>query len=449
MTRIYILAIILFIKGATASAQTITTIAGNGNTGFLSGDYGGDGGPATGALLYYPSGMAFDGAGNLYIADSRNSRIRKIDPAGTITTFAGTGAVGYSGDGGPATAAELSYPESITFDAANNLYIADHWAACVRKINPAGIITTVAGTGVYGFSGDGGPATDAMLDNPCYVQVDAAGNLYICDWVNARLRKVDASGIITTIAGNGTAPFSGDGGPATAAGMRPSSMLIDAAGNMLICDGVNRRVRKIDAAGTITTIAGSGTDGYSGDGGPATAAAFRYMYGMIMDTVGNLLICDQTNNVIRKIDTAGTITSICGTGVVGYSGDGGPATAAQLRFPTMMVFDPSGYLLVSDLQNNRIRRIDLTEPVTATIHTDHHGENKLAYPIPANDILHISGLTTNTEYTLANIDGRSVRHGTFDKSNASLSLKELPSGIYFLRLTGPGNFIKTIKVVKE
>ncbi len=449
MTRISCLAIVLFSSAISAFGQTITTIAGNGNTGFLSGAYGGDGGAATAALLYYPSGMAFDGAGNLYIADSRNSRIRKIDAAGIITTFAGTGVAGYSGDGGPATAAELSYPESMAFDAAGNLYMTDHWAACVRKINPAGIITTVAGTGVYGFSGDGGPATAAMLDNPCHVQVDAAGNLYICDWVNARLRKINTSGIITTIAGNGSAPFSGDGGPATNAGMRPSSTLIDAVGNIMICDGVNRRLRKIDATGIITTIAGVGTDGYSGDGGPATAAQFRYMYGMIKDTSGNLLLCDQTNNVIRKIDATGIITTIAGTGTVGYSGDGGPAAAAQFRFPTMMVFAPSGHLLVSDLQNNRVRKIDLSAPVTAVANTGTMAEKIVVSPNPAGDLLHIEGLTANTAYSLADINGRGVRSGTFDKTNVMLSLNGLPAGIYFLRLNGTGNNVKTIKVVKE
>lgn len=362
--RYFFVVIMVFAGAAGTLAQTVATVAGNGATGFLSGAYGGDGGPATAALLYYPGGLAYDAAGNLYVADSRNHRIRKIDTGGIITTFAGTGVTSYSGDGGPATAAEMSYPESIAFDAAGNMYFSDHWDACVRKIDAAGIITTVAGTGVYGYSGDGGPATAAMLDNPCHVQLDGAGNLYICDWVNARVRKVNNAGIITTIAGNGTASFSGDGGPATAAGMRPSSTLIDAAGNILVCDGVNRRVRKIDAAGTITTIAGGGGDGYSGDGGPATAAQFRYMAGMVFDASGNLLVADQSNNVVRKIDAAGMISTIAGTGTDGYSGDGGPATAAQFRFPTMMTISPTGQLLVSDLQNNRVRRLDMPGSVT-------------------------------------------------------------------------------------
>lgn len=432
--RYFFVAMLVLTSAASTLAQTVTTIAGNGATGFLSGSYGGDGGPATAALLYYPGGLDYDAAGNLYIADSRNHRIRKIDAAGIITTYAGTGLAGYSGDGGPATAAEMSYPESIAFDAAGNMYFSDHWDACVRKIDAAGMITTVAGTGVYGYSGDGGPATAAMLDNPCHVQVDGAGNLYICDWVNARVRKVSVSGIITTIAGNGTAPFSGDGGPATAAGMRPSSTLIDAAGNILICDGVNRRVRKIDAAGTITTIAGVGGDGYSGDGGPATAAQFRYMAGMVFDTSGSLLIADQSNNVIRKIDAAGIITTIAGTGTDGYSGDGGPATAAQFRFPTMMTISPVGQLLVSDLQNNRVRKLDMAGPVT-TVVGKHGGERGLfVYPNPAGDVLHVTHVATGAELSVYNMQGQKVLTMVCGADTVVVNISALPVGLYVVKM---------------
>ncbi len=447
--RYFFVAMFLFASAASALAQTVTTIAGNGATGFLSGSYGGDGGPATAALLYYPGGLGYDAAGNLYVADSRNHRIRKIDATGIITTFAGTGVTGYNGDGGPATAAEMGYPESIVFDAAGNIYFSDRWDACVRKIDAAGIITTVAGTGVYGYSGDGGPATAAMLDNPCHVQVDGAGNLYICDWVNARVRRVSVAGIITTIAGNGTAPFSGDGGPATAAGMRPSSTLIDAGGNILVCDGVNRRVRKIDAAGTITTVAGVGGDGYSGDGGPATAAQFRYMSGMVFDTSGSLLIADQSNNVIRKIDAAGIITTIAGTGTDGYSGDGGPATAAQFRFPTMMTISPAGQLLVSDMQNNRVRKLDMTGPVTTMV-SEYDGEERpLIYPNPAREDLFVTNIAEGSELTVYNIRGQKVVRMVCAAGKAVLNISALTDGFYVVNVQENAGRIVTACFVKN
>ncbi len=456
--RYFSVVMLILASAASTLAQTVTTIAGNGATGFLSGAYGGDGVAATAALLYYPSGLAYDATGNLYIADSRNHRVRKIDVSGIITTFAGTGVSGYSGDGGAATAAEMGYPESIAIDATGNIYVSDHWEACVRKIDAAGIITTVAGTGVYGYSGDGGPATAAMLDNPCHVQVDGAGNLYICDWVNARVRKVSTAGIITTIAGNGTAPFSGDGGPATAAGMRPSSTLIDATGNILVCDGVNRRVRKIDAAGIITTIAGSGGDGYSGDGGPATAAQFRYMVGMVFDATGNLLVADQNNSVIRKINTSGIITTIAGTGTSGYSGDGGPATAAEFRYPTMMLFNPAGQLLISDLQNNRVRMLDVAGPVATVVREVNLHEGIAISPNPNQGNLSIVGYWPSTNnsvisVSITNVTGQIVYMGKLFVQNGEIGSvihlnDKLVAGVYVLKLSN-GADAKTFHIVLE
>ncbi|MCD6010405.1 MAG: hypothetical protein K0Q79_267 [Flavipsychrobacter sp.] len=429
-----------------ADAQTISTIAGSGPTGFMTGSYSGDGGPATAATLNNPSGAAFDSFGNLYIADSRNHRIRKVDASGAITTFAGTGITGYSGDGGQATVAELSYPESITFDAAGNLYFADRWTPCVRKIDPSGIITTVAGNGTYGFAGDGGPATAAMFDNPCYIKTDAAGNLYICDWINARLRKVNSAGIITTIAGNGSATYSGDGGPATAAGMRPSGVFIEPSGAILVSDGVNRRIRKIDVTGNITTIAGTGTEGYSGDGGPATSAQLRYPGALIRDASGNLLVCDVNNSVIRKIDAGGITTTVAGSGTNGFSGDGGVPTAAEFQFPLMVALNTAGQLFVPDMQNNRVRKIDLAT-VPAAIHLSALAGLK-TYPNPAGNTLHIDGIAANTAYTFTDVTGQAVLQGTLGRESNILSLEALAGGLYFLGLnTGAGT--KTILIVKE
>ena len=218
--------------------------------------------------------MAVDASGNLYIADTGNNRIRKVSATGIITTVAGNGSAGYSGDGGPATSAQLDGPEGVAVDGSGNLYIADTCNNRIRKVSATGIITTVAGNGSAGYSGDGGPATSAQLSLPAGVAVDGSGNLYIADSGNNRIRKVSATGIITTVAGNGSPGYSGDGGPATSAQLnQPAGVAVDASGNLYIADSSNNRIRKVSATGIITTVAGNGFDGYSGDGGPATSAA--------------------------------------------------------------------------------------------------------------------------------------------------------------------------------
>ena len=430
----------------TGYAQTIRTIAGNGATGFLSGAYGGDGGPATAALLYYPGGLAYDAIGNLYVADSRNHRIRKIDGTGAISTFAGTGVSGYSGDSGPASAAEMGYPESMCIDGSGNLYVADKWEAVVRKIDAAGMITTVAGTGTYGFGGDGGPATAAMLDNPSYVAVDGAGNLYICDWINSRVRKVNTAGIITTIAGNGSAVHSGDGGPATAAGMRPISILVEPSGTLLIGDGANHRVRWVDAAGMITTIAGNGSDGTSGDGGPATAAGLKLPSSFLYDGAGNLLVCDEIGAMIRKIDGAGVISTIAGTGTAGYSGDGGSATAAEFQFPLMMAMSPAGRVVISDVQNNRVRELNM---MGTTDVNQAESRNVRIYPNPVQDELSISDVAPNTFCSITDIAGRTEWRGFCGEGRITVPVRALPAGSYILYFTGADNVTRSTHIVKK
>ena len=334
-------------------AGTITTVAGNGQQG-----YSGDGGPATAASLMSPAGVAVDAAGNLYIADTDNSRIRKVTPAGTITTVAGNGQPGYSGDGGPATAASLLAPCGVAVDATGSLYIADELGGLIRKVTSGGTITTVAGNGRYGYSGDGGPATGAMLGDPGGVTVDAAGNLYIADSANSRIRKVIPAGTITTVAGNGQYCYGGDGGPATAASLAtPIGVAVDAAGNLYMADSGNQRIRKISPDGTITTVAGNGQGGYSGDGGPATAASLNGPSGVAVDAAGNLYISDSYNGRIRKVATSGTITTVAGGGRYGYPGDGGPATAASLYYPVGVAVDAVGNVYIADRDNHRIRKV--------------------------------------------------------------------------------------------
>ena len=345
---------------------TITTFAGR--PVFV------DGGPAVEAGLYNPSGVAVDGAGNLYIADTFNHRIRKVDSTGTITTIAGTGELGFSGDGGPAVEAELYNPYGVAVDGAGNLYIADTFNDRIRKVDSSGVITTIAGTGERGFSGDEGPAVEAWLYNPYGVAVDGAGNLYIADTFNHRIRKVDSTGTITTIAGTGEFGFSGDGGPAVRAALYfPSGVAVDGAGNLYIADTSNHRIRKVDATGTITTIAGTGERGFGGDEGPATTARLTFPRGVAVDGAGNLYIADTSNHRIRKVDATGTITTIAGTGERGFGGDEGPATTARLTFPLGVAVDSAGGLYIADTYNHRIRKVDSTGTITTIAGTGEFG----------------------------------------------------------------------------
>ena len=337
-------------------AQNISTVAGNGTAGG-----GGDGGLATAAPLMYPEGVFKDNAGNLYIGEAGSYRIRKVAIDGTISTVAGNGTPGFSGDGGPATAAQLSTAISFAVDSAGNLFFADLNNHRVRKVATDGTISTVAGTGLAGFSGDGGPATAAQLNSPRALAMDNAGNLLIVDRDGRRVRKLATDGTISTVAGTGFSGFSGDSGPATAAQLSgPRGVAVDIAGNLYIADANNHRIRKVSADGTISTVAGTGVSGFSGDDGSATAAQLDFPYSVAVDSAGNLFISDFSNNRIRKITQAtGVISTVAGSGTCGFSGDGGLATAAQLCDPFNVVVDPTGTLYIADARNGRIRRVSV------------------------------------------------------------------------------------------
>jgi uncharacterized protein (TIGR03437 family) len=340
-----------------SAAGIISTIAGNGTE-----DYSGDGGPATSASFSNPQAVAVDSAGAVYIADLRN-RVRRVSADGTITTYAGNGSFGSAGDGGPATDASLSGPSALAFDAAGNLYIAEASTNRIRKVTPGGVITTVAGNGTTGWAGDGGPATSARLSYPYGVAVDPAGNLYVADNLNARIRKVSSSGIITTIAGNGFISYSGDGGPASASQLYAASTLaLDRAGNLFVGDAGNYRIRKISAAGMVSTVAGNGTNGYSGDGGPATNAQIYGIAGLAIDGSGNIYFTD--GHRVRRVSSAGTITTFAGNGSATFGGDGGPAANAQLYFPNSLAVDDSGNLFIADGSNGRIRKVSASGVIT-------------------------------------------------------------------------------------
>ena len=336
----------------------ISTIAGTGTSW-----YSGDGGAATSAQLELPYDVDLDSSGNVYIASSGDHRIRMIDAStGIISTIAGTGTKGYSGDNGAATLAQLNLPYGVVLDSSRNVYIADTSNSRIRKIDMStGIISTIAGTGIYGYSGDGGPATSAKLGGPYGVALNSSGNVYIGDTGNNRIRMIDAStGIITTIAGTGSSGYSGDGGAATSAELStPSGVALNSSGNVYIASLFGCRFRMIDAStGIISTIAGTGTAGFSGDGGPATNASFKYPSGVVLDSNSNVYIADADNHRVRKIDAStGIISTIAGTGTSGYSGDGGAATSAKLKNPSGVALDSSGNVYIADKSNYRIRKL--------------------------------------------------------------------------------------------
>ncbi|MEV0924497.1 RICIN domain-containing protein [Streptomyces spongiicola] len=334
------------------SAPPISTVAGTG----VAGSHG-DHGPAVSAQLNRPSGIAVDGTGSLYVADYSH-RVRKITSDGTISTVAGTGVAGFGGDGGPAASAQLNYPRGLAVDGADAVYIADGNNHRVRKITPDGTISTVAGTGSVGFGGDGGPATSARLHTPLSVAVDGAGDLYIADHGNHRIRKVTADGTISTVAGTGAAGFSGDGGPAASARLHnPYAVAVDGTGDLHVADCGNQRVRKITPDGTISTVAGTGSVGFGGDGGPATSARLHTPLSVAVDGAGDLHIADYGNHRVRKITPDGTISTVAGTGAAGFGGDGGPPASAQLNNPFGLAVDCVDTLLIADHANNRVRRV--------------------------------------------------------------------------------------------
>lgn len=392
----------------------ITTIAGNGISGFS-----GDGGPAKLAMVSFPTGLTFDHNGNILFTDQGNYRVRKIDTQGVITTIAGNGTIGYSGDGGPAINASFSLMYGLAVDRTGNIYICDTGNNVIRKIDTAGIITTVAGNGTAGFSGDGGPATQAMLNFPYALLPDSNGNLYIGDFNNDRVRKVDSSQNINTFAGNGSTGCTGDGGLATAASLGgargmllrggslliagggcskirtvnlstnvigtvagstsgydgdgntalssefsgESALLVDKSGNLVIVDRGNDRIRVLTTSTQIvTTIAG----GYTGDGGKSTASALNLPQGINFDRAGNLYIADNAEHRVRKVTSGGIITTIAGTGVSGYTGDNGPATFATLDFPAAVAADNSRNVYIADQGGFVLRKVDSSGTITTS-----------------------------------------------------------------------------------
>ncbi len=336
----------------------ITTVAGNGQYRAYR-----DGIASTDAPLRSPDGLGVDSSGNLYFAERDRARIRRVSPNGVISTVAGTGDHGFFGDNGQARNAVLSFPRGLTADAAGNLYFSDGFNHRIRKITAAGVISTIAGNGIPGFSGDNGPGTGAAIILPEGVAVDSAGNVYFAVPLGQRIRKVNAAGIISTFAGNGKKDFAGDNGPASQASLSsPFGVAADARGNVYIADTSNHRVRKVAADGRITTVAGTGRAGFSGDGGPALLADLNSPVSLTADAEGNIFVADQRNERVRKISAAGIITSVAGTGRTGSAGDGGPANSADLNTPNALAVDSAGNVYLSDTGNARVRVVLTAAP---------------------------------------------------------------------------------------
>jgi len=384
------------------NAQVIITVAGNHANGFS-----GDGGPAKAAELNFPTGVTFDAFGNLYIADRDNNRVRMVSTSGIMSTVAGNGTAGFTGDGGQATAAELSSPYAVALDAAGNLYIADLGNQRIRKVNTAGNISTIVGTGIAGFSGDGGPAISAQLFQPCGMAFDAAGNLFIADEGNRVIRKVNNFGVISTFAGNNIQGYSGDGGLATSAQLNnPQGIAFDATGNLYISDTWNHRVRMVNTSGIINTIVGTGTQGDNGDGGLANVAGINNPAGIAIDPTGNIYIASYGGSVIRKVNSSGIISTFAGiTNTAGYTGDGGLATIAELYLPMGIALDANGSVYIADFNNNVIREAGMCLPpipAICMIEVDSLSLNNIIYwdktQYPSADTFYIYRDTSNNNY---------------------------------------------------
>jgi sugar lactone lactonase YvrE len=393
-----------YFNGAPASINgLITTVAGNGISGSS-----GDGGAATNAKLQNPGGVVVDALGDLFISDTASCRIRRVGTNGIINTMAGNGNPGYSGDGGAATNALLFYPLGVAVDATGNLFIADNLNSRIREVGINGIITTVAGEGSFGnfgYSGDGGAATNAELNEPSGVVLDLTGNLFIADTGNCRIRKVATNGIITTVAGNGSPGYLGDGETATNAELNsPSGVIVDASGNLFIADTYNNVIREVGTNGIIATVAGNGTQSYSGDGGPATNASLNYPTGVAVDAAGNLFVADFNNNRIREIGTNGIITTVAGNGAGSYSGDGGAATNASLNQPLDVATDAVDDLYIADKLNNRIRKV-----TASNLSLDAEGASLVLSNLSAANVGNYYVVVTNA-------------YGSVVSSEASLSL---------------------------
>jgi trimeric autotransporter adhesin len=415
------------LNGTNLPNTLIKTLAGSGvatNTG--------DGGVATNAGLYNPVSMVMDACGNMYIADSVNYRIRKVDANGNISTFAGNGTGTFAGDGGVATNASLFFPSGVALDANRNLLIADALNNRIRKVDANGVITTVAGNGTAAYAGDDGAATNASLNRPSGLAVDGVGNFYICDGYNNRIRRVDTNGIISTVAGNGIATYAGDGASATNASLyHPRGVALDVSGNLFVADSSNHRIRIVDTNGIISTFAGNGSGKFAGDGGLATNASLYDPFDVGFDVYGNLFIADTSNNRIRIVDANGIIATVAGNGMHTYAGDGGNPTNASLYAPMGVATDALGNLLIADQQNQRVRMVYLYASHPTLVFNPVGAVNAGNYSVvvtgPYNSIT--SSIATLTVQASPTITVQPQSRSVVLTSNATFSVSAAGSGV--------------------
>jgi hypothetical protein len=429
------------------NGQNIYTFAGNGVAGFT-----GDGGQAINAQFNFPHCVVVDLTGNVYIADPLNSRVRKINTSGIITTIAGNGVSGFGGDGGLATNAKLNGPYYIAVDAIGNVYISEYYNHRIRKINTSGIISTFAGNGVSGFGGDGGPATSAQINTPGAICVDTAGNLFIADSHNHRIRKVNTSGTISTFAGTGVYGSSGDGGLATIAKLGyPTYITLNQSGNIFISDQFANTIRQINQAGIISTYAGNGTYGFSGDGGPATNAKLSNPFGLTFDASGNLYIVDYENIRIRKVNTSGTISTFAGTGISGFSGDGGLAHNSQFNVVYNLATDASGNLYFGDCANNRVRVVCVGPCITGieSYSMNYFIPSLFPNPNSGSFIFKIENNIINGQLVLINSLGQKVYDQKVIQGTNEIKTNELPFGLYNYILLQDNQLISSGKLTIE
>jgi trimeric autotransporter adhesin len=442
MKSLSVLLLVILWQALPAHSQIILTSAGTGGGGFS-----GDGGPATAAWLYNPYGVTLDKDGSLYICDNGMRQIRKVSPAfgGIITTVAGNGTAGFGGDGHQAIYAQINGAWDVAVDKNGNIYIADAGNNRIRKVSPDGIMSTFAGTGAAGYNGDGIPATTANLNGPTGICVDDTGNIIIAERYSRRIRKIDTFGMISTVAGTGAAGFTSDGAKADTASLNNTTRVrLDKTGAIYFSD--NDRIRKINTTGQLVTVVGNGIAGNSGDGGPATAASVG-VSAFCIDSSGNIFFADGGHDVVRKISPEGTINRYAGSGVGGYSGDGGDALAAKLRSCQGVAAAPNGDVFIGDVGNNRIRMV--TTHVAGVNETAITQPDFAIYPNPSADKIFVRcASVTESEGTVWSMDGKVVARFCVPANEPVEVAVKWPAGSYVVKVaTKTGVYSQPISVV--